>query len=134
VPDHLAKAYEHYGIDPSTYSDKYVHGSKMCWICGMHYTSMPIPRCDLERARADEMRQLGFEAGFCLRCSHAYPRQVGYAGCCPSCNYKLDRGPHAPSAVSAGAEAYVPDGAGCVEKLPRWMVDWDGNPGHEEPR
>jgi RNA polymerase subunit RPABC4/transcription elongation factor Spt4 len=133
VLEQLIKAYEHYGIDPSTYDEAYQHGDTFCPVCGVHYTTMPLPRCDLELARAKDMEAEGFPARFCHHCHMAYPKATDRGAICPRCDRKQARisdeqqrraKPRSWDALNA----YVADGVGCVEKVPKWMVDFDGSP------
>ena len=126
------EAYDHYGIDPESYGEVYSHGLDWCPVCSVHYTTNPLPRCDLELARAADMEAEGFPAKFCPHCHSGYPAITDQNGLCPACRRKDNRKKEALSKRRArhnsGSGGYVPDGLGCVEKVPSWMVDWDGNP------
>jgi len=123
------EAYKHYGIDPASYDDAYQHGNTFCPVCLVHYTTMPLPRCDLELARAKDMEAEGFDVNFCPHCHQGYPAITAKGGLCPRCRQKDQRKKEAlrrgrPSRYDP-LNAYVADGVGCVEKVPKWMVDWD---------
>lgn len=136
-------AFEHYGIDPDEYGETVDYGGlDWCPVCSVHAATDPLPRCDLELARAADMEAEGFDVKFCPHCAQGYPAITAKGGLCPACRRKdiqkkaelsRQREGRRPSRVG-GAYVYVEDGLGCVEKLPQWMVDWDGNPGHKEPR
>lgn len=140
MPSSQEKAYAHYGIDPEGYSDTFRYGDhSWCSVCANHYAANPLPRCDLEAARAEDIEAEGFDVRFCPHCRQAYPWLISKAGLCPACRKRDDlksaeiqrqldeRRKNSPFR-NTGAAVYIPDGVGCVEKVPRWMVDWDGNP------
>jgi hypothetical protein len=122
-------ALEHYGIDPE--DPKYeVAGSHsdFCPACRAHFDTTPVATCDLELARAADIEAEGFPARFCFHCHMAYPAAIDRGAICPACRRKDDR----RDALSKRRvrrydplNAYVADGVGCVEKVPKWMVDWD---------
>lgn len=128
-------AYAHYGIDPKAYDNFYrVGDASWCRVCGCHYAANSVPRCDLELARAGDIEAEGFDVKFCPHCRSAYPSVISRRGLCPSCrraqdliNAQVRR--EIEYRKRGGAGAYISDGLGCVEKVPAWMVDWDGGPG-----
>lgn len=133
-------AMAHYGIDPT--DRKYFGGraqtGEWCGFCANHSTSNPRPLCDLEQARAAEMEELGFPGRICFHCRKAHPVILSHAALCPACQRAQDnRDQEAsrrinrrrrPSSSADGWSVRVDDGAGCTERIPRWMVDWDGRP------
>lgn len=124
------KAYEHYGIDPDAYMGEYRHGDEFCPVCRAHYTTTKQAHCDLELARAKDMDELGYPARFCFHCHKAYPSIIDRGAICPACDRRQARlsTQVERDRASWGTGEYVPDGLGCVEKLPRWSVHWNGNP------
>ena len=139
--ERIAKAYEHYGIDPEAYGET-MAGIDLDWcpVCGVHSASSPLPRCDLEIERAFDMEREGFKAKFCPHCAQAYPALTAMGGICPACRRKDIKKQEELSKQRESVKhpfrsgVYIDDGAGCVEKVPQWMVDWDFDPGHREPR
>lgn len=130
LPAPLDRAYEHYGIDPS--HRKYWGGAAQvdpwCKTCCLHSTSNPTPECDLERARAADLRAEGFEVHHCAHCHQAYPLMFSKGRLCPVCRRRQDeRDAQVTHRNRRGDGVYVSDHNGCVEKIPAWMVDWDGN-------
>ena len=132
----MMQAFEHYGIDWT--ARKYQGGRAAtggwCKFCYRHSVANPYPSCDLEQARAAEMEELGFPARICFHCRKAHPVMFSEAALCPACKQaqdlrdaKVDRRSRRRSSVH-GWSMRVPDGAGCSEHIPTWMVDWDGNP------
>ena len=97
------------------------------------YTEMLADRLSAspeETARADAMEELGLDVYFCEYCRCAMPkrRHQFHPAVCYACerkrwaqrkHWRRRRG------------TYVDDGHGCVEKVPAWMVDWDGDRGHK---
>jgi len=132
------RAFDHYGIDPD--SDRYrpgrPQGGGWCDFCVQHSKNTPRILCDLERARAAEMAELGFESSCCLHCKRAYPKMFNKAAICPRCQTLQDardaevrkklRRPKSGTITSSGRR--IDDGLGCTEKVPAWTVGWDGNP------
>ena len=136
--ERMKAAMAHYGLD---YDDPIYGRDRLgnpykgwCTVCVRHYDDRRTRFCDLEKARREEMQDLGFTCTTCFHCHHVYPRVIDRGGICPGCKVKQDRRDAAAqrrypkSFARASFEVRVPDGAGCSEKLPRWMVDWDGNP------
>jgi hypothetical protein len=132
------EVFQHYGLDPD--DRKYLGGRSQvngwCKFCNRHSVDNPSITCDLEQARAADMAQEGFEASCCFHCRNAYPRMFNRAGICPRCQRLQDerdaeiRAKLRPRQVSsiASSGVRVADGLGCTEKLPGWMLDWDGDP------
>jgi len=81
-----------------------------------------------ERQRAEWMEELGLTVRFCNVCKCAFPRPFRFTrAICSACDREQMK-------RRAGWRwrpgAYVDDGHGCVEQIPAWMVDWDGDRGH----
>ena len=137
--DSALRAFKHFGIDPE--SDRYHAGraqsGEWCSFCHLHSENTPRVLCDLEKARAAEMKELGFEASCCFHCRRAYPKMFNKAAICPHCQRVQDardalvaktlrrRNP-VKNLASSGRR--IQDGLGCTEKVPGWTVGWDGNP------
>lgn len=132
------RAFKHYGLDPThrRYTGERVQGGGWCDFCVQHTKNTPRILCDLEQARAAEMAELGFECSCCAHCKEAYPKMFNRAAICPACQRAQDE---RDAEVRAGLKfrrtggvaksgVRVPDGLGCTEKLPAWMLDWDGDP------
>jgi hypothetical protein len=129
----------YYGIDPTDWKYQRVRAQTAGWcsFCAQHSVDNPRPLCDLEKARAAEMEELGFPARSCAHCRKAHPEMLSKAMLCPACQIaqaKKDaealrrvKGCATTSRLD-GASVRVDDGLGCTERLPRWTVDWDGNP------
>jgi hypothetical protein len=143
-PPQTIRAFEHYGID---YRDRKYAGTRAqsggwCPACAKHSISNPFQLCDLELARAEDIREHGFEARHCAHCRSAYPTMLDKGSICPSCRRRQDRRDQKVRAEIAqrkrgfkhSSSVRVPDGLGCTERIPAWMADWDGDPGHREPR
>lgn len=132
--DHLKAAFAHYGIDPEDrrYGGGRAQSGGWCTHCALHSTSNPRPSCDLEQARAAEMEELGFEARGCAHCLQAFPVILDRGRLCPGCYRAQEARDEAVRQQISGKprlqSGRIPDGAGCTERVPNWMVDWDGNP------
>lgn len=145
-PEKTLRAFDHYGIDPNErkYNEHSAPRGGWCSACSKHSASNPFQLCDLEIARAADMAEHGIEARHCFWCRTAYPTMFDRAALCPRCQKKSDEQQRRVSEQirrnknrfnrSDGTTVRVPDGLGCTERLPRWMVEWDGDPGHREPR
>ena len=140
------RAFKHYGIDPEARKYKGYSAPRggWCGACAKHSASNPFQLCDLEIARAADIEQQGFEARHCAWCRMAFPKMFDRGALCPVCDGKnqerdrrvseeLKRIKSKPKSQD-GLYVRVPDGLGCSEKLPSWAVEWDGDPGHREPR
>lgn len=133
-------AMAYYGIDANDlkYSGGRSQTGQWCGFCARHSASNPTPLCDLEQARAAEMEELGFPARICFHCREAHPVMFSHAALCPACKRAQDERDQKVSRQIArrrrrrssadGWTVRVDDGLGCTERLPRWMIDWDGNP------
>ena len=136
--ERMKAAMAHYGLD---YDDLAYHTARpgnpysgWCSLCHMHYEGSRNRHCDIEKARREEMQEMGYACTTCFHCRHVYPRAIDRGGICPACKVNQDRKdaavrlryPRRFGGISSGVR--VPDGAGCSEKVPRWMIDWDGNP------
>ena len=140
------RAFKHYGIDPDErkYKGYSAPSGGWCGACSKHSNSNPFQLCDLELARAADMAEHGFEARHCFWCRSAYPVMFDRAALCPICQRKDDeqtrkvaeelKQKRAVPSSQDGAFVRVDDGLGCTERLPRWSVEWDGDPGYREPR
>ena len=136
--ERIKAAMAHYGLDwdDPIYDANRTGNPHMGWctVCHRHYEDRHTRFCDLEKARRDEMQQLGYLARTCFHCNHVYPAVIDRGGICPACKVKQDRRDAAvrrkfPKSFTWSSDGVrVPDGAGCSEKVPRWMIDWDGNP------
>ena len=129
----------YFGIDPTDrkYQGVRAQTGGWCDFCALHSVSNPRPRCDLEQARAKELEAIGYEVAVCFRCKCAYPKKFAHAALCPPCHQRqvegdrivLERTKKDRTSNSHGSSSVrVPDGLGCTERVPRWTVDWDGNP------
>ena len=145
-PERTMRAFKHYGIDPDERKYKGYSAPRGGWCkaCLKHSASNPFQLCDLEIARAEDIEEHGFEARHCFWCRKAYPLMFDSGGLCPICRQKSDerdrqvaeelRQNQSTPNSREGAFVRVDDGLGCTEALPRWSVDWDGDPGYREPR
>ena len=82
-----------------------------------------------EIKRAAALEELGLTARFCQRCKCAMPkrRHQFYPSICLACDRKAWE---IKKHWRRTRGTYVDDGHGCVEKVPSWMVGWDGDRGH----
>lgn len=103
----------------------YERGRTNCPVCGIHDDRERRLPCDVMLARAADMEAAGYPATFCGSCSRAMPVRGGqskWGAKCWSCeSLKRDRPEVRDGAVR------VSDGLGCTERLPSWMIDYDGN-------
>lgn len=101
---------------------------KLHWYTEMLAERDGISTREIERAAA--LEELGLDPRFCQRCKCAMPkrRHQFYPSICLACDRKAwERKKH----WRRTRGTYVDDGNGCVEKVPSWMVDWDGDRGHK---
>ena len=94
------------------------------------YTAMLAERHKVsakEIKRAEAMEELGLDVRFCEHCKCAMPkrRHQFHPSVCLACQ----REQWARRRKTRGT--YIDDGNGCVEKVPSWMVDWNGDRGHK---
>lgn len=119
----FTRALKHYLIDPSDpdYGIYRSDGSPLCEVCRCHGQSTKKLACDLEKARAEEMASLGFEAGFCRSCRQAFPKLLQTNEVRPRCAAcaRLSLLP---------INGRRPDGAGCVERIHPSERAWDKRP------
>lgn len=139
----IVRAFEHYGIDykDRKYDQERGYSGGWCPACRSHAISSPWPLCDLEIARAEDIREHGFEARHCFHCRKAYPTMLDRGSICPACRRKQQKRDDEFEAQLARRQVErktdgirIADGFGCVEKQPRWAVEWAGDPGQGEPR
>ena len=130
----IVRSAEFYGLDceDPVYQERipYERGRVDCSVCRVHDARERRFPCDVMLARAADMEALGYPATFCRSCSYAMPVREGQRSWqtkCWHCEAQEHRTRH--RGVSAGS-VRVDDGHGCTERLPSWMVDWDGDLGH----
>lgn len=128
----IVRSADFYGFDRDdpVYRKRTPHeqGRESCPVCRIHDARDRRYPCDVMLARARDMEEAGYPATFCRSCSYAMPVRTGQESAwmakCWSCEraeaeYRRQR--------RTGTGTYVPDGLGCVEKVPSWMADFDGN-------
>ena len=143
-PDRTLAAFQHYGIDPADpkYRGTRAQAGGWCAACSKHSVSNPFELCDLEIERAKDIEANGFAARHCFHCRTAYPTVLDRGSICPICQRKQDAQDERVRREMAEQKRFVfrssgvriDDGFGCTERVPEWMVEWDGDPGHKEPR
>ena len=119
----LIRAGEHYGLDPddAVYKERSRDG-QLCSTCWTHRTGERYFPCDVQRAQVRDMEAAGYPATTCRTCHRAMPKRDQVVAKCWSCeNVEPER-----RRVRDGA-VRVDDGLGCTERLPSWMVNWDGD-------
>lgn len=130
----MKAAMAHYGLDwdDPIYAEHMIGtaASGWCTLCHRHYDDRHTRRCDLEKARKAELEDMGYRCRTCFHCSQVFPRFLDQGGICPACKTRQDRRDAAVRSrrYGRGPDVRVPDGLGCTERLPAWMIDWDGNP------
>lgn len=125
-PDILAGG-KFYGLNPFSqiYRSRrpFEQGRVTCPACHSHdHRDRRFP-CDVAKARAADMEAEGIPATFCYSCSREMPVRSGQHRAVPKC-FRCER--HQAERrrpVIQGGTVRVPDGAGCSERLPVWMVD-----------
>ena len=128
-PD-IRRGADHYGFDPDdpVYRERIPreHDRTPCPSCRRHDVRERCLPCDVAMARAQDMEEAGYPATFCRSCYREMPVRSGQLEFLPKCfRCEAAHGRRRPQITNGGA--YVADGLGCVEKVPSWMVDWDGN-------
>ena len=125
-PDILAGA-KFYGFDREdpVYKERHPRGRgvESCRSCGIHPATERNLPCDVAKARAADIEAAGYPATFCRKCSREMPVRSGQSKWLPTC-FRCERH-HAAryrSRVVDGA-VRIPDGAGCSERVPAWMLD-----------
>ena len=120
----LIRAGKHYGFDPedAVYRERSREG-ELCHDCATHRTGERYFPCDVQQARVADMEEAGYPATTCRTCRQAMPLRDGQVVAkCWSCEQ-----PTAERRRVRDSAVRVDDGHGCTERLPSWMVDWDGN-------
>lgn len=127
----IVKAGKFYGFDPAdpVYRQRAPResGWRLCRTCRCHNERDRSFPCDVMKARARDMEADGYPATTCRSCGYTMPVRLGQSPYDPRCFYceRMAEKHRRPRGRDGGV--YVPDGLGCVEKIPGWMVDWDGN-------
>jgi hypothetical protein len=126
-PDIVAGA-EFYGFDRSDpiYKERHPRGRGIegCPACGIHPATERNFPCDVAMARASDMEAAGISATFCRKCSREMPVRLGQSEWLPTCFRceKHEANRRSPRTHSDGG-VRIPDGYGCSEKVPAWMLD-----------
>ena len=126
-PDIVAGA-DHYGFDRSDpiYRERHPRGRgvESCKACGIHPATERNYPCDVAIARAADMEAAGVPATFCLTCSREMPVRSAQSKYLPKC-WRCERSEATRRRVGSRRDGSVriPDGAGCTERLPEWMLD-----------
>lgn len=125
-PDIVAGA-KFYGFDRTdpVYAERHPRGRgvEMCPACQIHPATERNLPCDVAKARASDMEAEGIPATFCNSCSREMPVRSGQSEYFPKC-WRCERFQAKRRRVVDGA-VRIPDGAGCVERVPAWMTDAD---------
>ena len=126
----ILRSAEFYGFDQDdpVYRERvpFERGREDCPVCRIHDVRERRFPCDVMLARAKDMEAAGYPATFCRSCSYAMPVRGGqepwWVAKCWHCE-NVRRRPKS-------SNGWIDDGLGCVEKVPSWMVDWNGDRGH----
>ena len=121
----ILRSAEFYGFDEGdpVYRERlpFEKGRVDCPVCRIHDERERRFPCDVMLARAADMEAAGYPATFCHSCRYAMPVRNDQEWWQPKCWHCEQVEPRRPR------NGYVDDGNGCVEKLPSWMVGWNGD-------
>ena len=125
----ILRSAEFYDLDEGdpAYRERvpFEQGRENCPVCDVHDARDRRFPCDVMLARAADIEAAGYPATFCRSCSYAMPVREGQRSWQSKC-WSCEQATAEWRRVRNGA-VRVPDGLGCSERLPSWMVDWDGD-------
>lgn len=128
----ILKSAEFFGLDPQdpVYRERAPRqsGWRLCRTCGCHHESDRWFPCDVMKARIKAMEDDGYPATLCSFCHYAMPVRAEQSRYQPKCWWceAQEKKRRRPKRSRKGG-VYVEDGLGCVEMVPSWSVNWDGN-------
>lgn len=128
----IVRSADFYGFDRDdpVYKKRtpYEKGREDCPVCRIHDVRDRRYPCDVMLARARDMETAGYPATFCRSCSYAMPvraeQEYSWQAKCWHCE-RVEMQHRRRNARNGGV--YIDDGLGCVERIPSWMADFDGN-------
>lgn len=130
----ILRSAEFYGFeqDDPVYRERlpFEKGRVDCPVCRIHDERERRFPCDVMLARAADMEAAGYPATFCRSCCYAMPVRKDQEWWQAECWHCERQERQVRSRGVRGGSVRVDDGFGCSERLPSWMVDWDGDLGH----
>ena len=131
----ILRSAEFYGLDQAdpVYRERipFERGREDCPVCRIHDVRERRFPCDVMLARAADMEAAGYPATFCRSCSYSMPVREGQQPWGSTCWHCEGQEAKPRKRGVRDGSVRVDDGLGCTERLPSWMVDWDGDRGHK---
>lgn len=121
---------KHYGFDRNDpiYRERHPRGRgiKRCPACDVHPATERNFPCDVAMARAADMEAIGIPTTFCCSCAREMPVRSEQSKYLPKCfRCEKHEAKRRERRVYSDGSGRIPDGAGCSERVPGWMLDPD---------